>query len=259
MLNLIMVRGAAFAGLCWGQGAHASSEALDYYASLSQAVGLGDRGGPMLASFFALMVLLVVGLFFKQKVQSSLAQEVPGAPDGTVGVVFVVGGALGFLDKMAADLFEEDKLRYLGVLSTLFLFVLLNNLLGLVPGLPPATENFAMNLGLGLLAFGVYNYAGIRAHGIGYIKQFMGPMVFLAPVFLLLETISHLARPLSLAFRLTANVFGDHMLLSVFSGLAPVVVPVFFLFFGILVAFIQSFVFTMLTGVYISMAISHDH
>ena len=81
----------------------------------------------------------------------------------------------------------------------------------------------------------------------------------LAPLFLVLELISHVARPLSLAFRLTANIFGDHMLLSVFSGLAPLVVPVFFLFFGILVAFIQSFVFTMLTGIYISMAISHDH
>ena len=188
-----------------------------------------------------------------------MAKQGGEVPSGKVGPVLLVGALMGFLDNLSTDLFAKEKHRYLGFVATLFLLLLVSNLSGLMPGLPPATENFAMNLGVGLLAFGVYNYAGVRAHGRSYIKQFMGPLVVLAPLFLVLELISHAARPLSLAFRLTANIFGDHMLLSVFSGLAPLVVPVFFLFFGILVAFIQSFVFTMLTGIYISMAISHDH
>jgi F-type H+-transporting ATPase subunit a len=242
-----------------GQGAQGSSGVLDFYSSASTAVGWGKRGGPMLASLFALALLLVVGLFFKKGVTRSLAKKGGEAPSGEVGSLVLVGAVMGFLDTLSTELFAREKKHYLGFIATLFLLLLTTNLSGLVPGFPPATENFAMNLGVGLLAFGVYNYAGIRTHGRSYIKQFMGPLVVLAPLFLALELISHVARPLSLAFRLTANIFGDHMLLSVFSGLAPLVVPVFFLFFGILVAFIQSFVFTMLTGIYISMAISHDH
>ncbi len=114
-------------------------------------------------------------------------------------------------------------------------------------------------MAMGIFAFLVYNVAGIKEHGVSYVKQFMGPFLVLAPLFIVLESISHAARPLSLSFRLTANIFGDHLLLGVFAGMVPLIVPALLLFFGLLVAFIQSFVFTVLTGIYINLAISHDH
>jgi F-type H+-transporting ATPase subunit a len=101
--------------------------------------------------------------------------------------------------------------------------------------------------------------AGIKEHGAGYIHQFTGPILFAAPLMLIIETVSHLARPFSLSLRLMGNIFGDHILLQVLTGLTIFVVPGLIMFFGLLVACIQSFIFTLLSGVYISMAVSHDH
>jgi F-type H+-transporting ATPase subunit a len=109
------------------------------------------------------------------------------------------------------------------------------------------------------VVFVTYNYAGIKEHGTHYIKQFLGPVVFLMPLMFLIETVAHLARPVSLSLRLLGNIFGDHLVLSVFTGLTYVILPSFLLFFGLLVASIQSFVFTLLSSIYISLAISHDH
>ena len=112
---------------------------------------------------------------------------------------------------------------------------------------------------MGLIVFVCYNWAGIREHGFAYIKQFLGPVAFIAPLLLPIEMISHASRPLSLALRLYANIFGDHLVVGIFSQLTYLVVPSLLMFFGLLVAVIQSFIFVLLTCIYISMAKSHDH
>jgi F-type H+-transporting ATPase subunit a len=109
--------------------------------------------------------------------------------------------------------------------------------------------------------FFLYNFAGFREHGVSYINQFLGPFLLLAPLILAIEVISHCIRPISLALRLYANIFGDHLLVGIFSSLTVTSLgfPALLLLFGLLVAFIQSLVFTLLTSIYISMAESHDH
>lgn len=148
---------------------------------------------------------------------------------------------------------------YYPLIGTLFIFILTCNLCGLIPGLLPPTDNLNTTLALGLFVFIYYNFAGIREHGFSYIKQLMGPVLWLAPLMFFIELSSHLFRPISLAFRLRGNIMGDHAVLGVFSSLAPYVVPVIFYGMGVFVSFIQAFVFTLLTMVYISLAVSHDH
>ena len=120
---------------------------------------------------------------------------------------------------------------------------------------------------MGLFIFIAYNWEGFREHGLSYLKQFLGPTGnrILAPINLLvlimlpIELVSHLARPMSLGLRLQGNMMGDHTVLGVFLDLTHFIIPVIFYFLGLFVCFMQAFVFTILSMVYISMAISHDH
>ena len=104
---------------------------------------------------------------------------------------------------------------------------------GLVPGFLPATDSFSTNLVLGIFAFLVFNVAGIKEHGfIGYLKIYAGPLLPLMPLIFFIEMIGAFARPVSLALRLYGNIFGDHLVLSVFTGLTYLVAPALLLFFG---------------------------
>jgi F-type H+-transporting ATPase subunit a len=147
--------------------------------------------------------------------------------------------------------------------ATIFLIVFMNNLFALLPGWTPATDDLNTTLALGLFMFVVYNGYGIKEHGGHYINQFLGPLLPLAPFMFFVELISHLVRPLSLGLRLKWNMAGDHILLGVFYSLADalhgLLLPVPLMFLGLLVCFMQSFVFVMMGMIYVSMAISHDH
>ncbi len=148
---------------------------------------------------------------------------------------------------------------YYPVIGTLFLFVFTSNLIGLVPVFSAPTENLNTTLALGVFVFVYYHYAGFKAHGVAYFKQFFGPVIWLAPLMFFIELSSHLFRPLSLAIRLRGNIMGDHLVLGVFSSLVPYFVPVIFYGLGVFVSFLQAFVFCLMTMVYISLATSHDH
>ena len=128
-----------------------------------------------------------------------------------------------------------------------------------MPGFSPPTSNLNITLGLGLVSFGAYHYFGIREHGGSYVKQFMGPFLVIAPLFFLIEVFSHMFRPLTLGLRLAFNMFADHMVVEIFTGLTYVVIPVLFYLLGALVSVIQAFVFTLLSMIYASLALSHDH
>ncbi|MDE0119456.1 MAG: F0F1 ATP synthase subunit A [Bdellovibrionales bacterium] len=149
--------------------------------------------------------------------------------------------------------------KFIPFFSTLFIFIWFNNLLGLVPGMGAATSNVNTTLALGVFSFLVYNIYGFKEHGLSYLKQLMGPVLFLAPLMFVIELISHLVRPLSLGLRLYGNMVGDHTVLSIFLDLAPVVIPVAFYFLGFFVCTMQAFIFTILSMVYISIALSHEH
>ena len=154
---------------------------------------------------------------------------------------------------------HHDAPTFFPVIGSLFVFIFVSNLVGLIPGFLPPTDNINTTLALGAFVFVYYNFAGVRANGIGYFKHFLGPVLWLAPLMLIIELASHIFRPLSLALRLRGNIMGDHIVLGVFSGLVPYLLPVIFYGLGVFVAFVQAFVFCLMTMVYISLSTAHDH
>jgi F-type H+-transporting ATPase subunit a len=220
-------------------------------------MGLSDVWIPTAGALLTFLVCLFTGLVFKAKIAGSSNDLAP--PEG-FGVRFLVENIMEFIRTLSLEQCGEHYYKkYLPLLAGLFVFILVSNLSGLIPGLPPTTESMSTNVGLGVIVFLIYNAAGLKEHGFSYFKQFLGPVAFIAPVFFCIEMVSHLARPLSLGLRLMGNIAGDHILLWVFTGLTWAVVPSFLMFFGLLVSVVQSFVFTLLTSIYISMAVSHDH
>ncbi|MGZ3692807.1 MAG: F0F1 ATP synthase subunit A [Bdellovibrionota bacterium] len=160
---------------------------------------------------------------------------------------------------MTKSILGHDAPIYFPVVGGLFLYIFISNLFGLLPGFSPPTQNINTNLACGAFVFLFYNYQGFKAAGWKYLLHFFGPVWYMAWLLLPIEIISHVVRPFTLALRLKGNMVGDHTVLSVFTNLVPYVVPVPFYFLGLLVCFIQSFIFVMLTMVYISLAKESDH
>jgi F-type H+-transporting ATPase subunit a len=146
--------------------------------------------------------------------------------------------------------------RYVHVYATFFLFILAANLVGLLPGFVPPTSNFNVTFALGVTSFLVYNYYGLRVNGVGYFKHFVGPIWWLAFLMLPLELIDNFVRPVSLALRLFGNMTGDHLVLAIFTDLTKVVIPVVFYMLGAFVSLIQAFVFTILSIIYLALALA---
>lgn len=164
-----------------------------------------------------------------------------------------------FIQGLCDMVIGEHGRSFVPLFASIFFFVLINNLVGVIPGMSSATENLNTTLGMGLIIFLYYNFMGLKENGIGYLKHFMGPILWLAPLMVVIELISHLVRPLSLGLRLANVMKGDHTVLGIFLDLVPVLLPIPFYVLGIFVCFVQAFVFTLLSMVYVSMAIAHDH
>ncbi len=213
---------------------------------------------PVLGAVLTFILTLIIGIAYRSGVKKA-GKDV--APVGRMSLRGVVEMVLEFVYDTATSVIGSERVKpFLTPLFSIFLFIFVSNLSGLVPGFTPATESINTNLVLGLFIFLVFNTAGIREHGVfGYLRTFAGPLLVMMPIIFVIESVGMLARPLSLALRLYGNIFGDHLVLSVFTDLTKLVLPSFLLFFGLLVACLQSFVFTLLSSIYIFMAISHDH
>ncbi len=176
-------------------------------------------------------------------------------------------GYVRFVRNMLLENIGHEGLRYLPLIASIGLFVFFSNLLGMVPGLSAPTANVNTNLALALIVFLIYNIEGFRLHGIGYLKHFMGPNPYLAPVFFLIEIVSHLARPITLTLRLFANMKGGSLLLLVLVGLvvqnffAMALSPIFLIFIiaiKFLAVFIQTYIFMILSTIYLAGAVVHE-
>lgn len=169
---------------------------------------------------------------------------------------------LEFIVGIADMVIGEEGRKYVPMFAAIFFFVWVNNLVGLIPGMTPATDNINTTLALGIFSFVMYNYYGLKENGMAYLKHFLGPLLLLAPLMVVIEIIGHLVRPLTLGLRLYGNIMADHTVLSVFlhmfEDLWFIPVPAIFYGMGIFVASMQAFVFTMLSMIYVSMAIAHD-
>jgi F-type H+-transporting ATPase subunit a len=132
-------------------------------------------------------------------------------------------------------------------------------MMGLIPGLESPTANVVVPLGCALVTFAYYHYNGIRANGFGYIKQFLGPVWWLSWLLFPIEIISHCARVLSLTVRLYANMFAGDLLTLVAFSIIPVGIPLLAIGLHFGVAIIQAYVFMLLSMIYLSLAVAHDH
>ncbi len=201
------------------------------------------------------MELLATGLLllYFVAVRISLSVEKPGAVQHTAEFVHE------FVSGQGESIIGHGYERFTGYLSVLVLFILVMNLLGLVPGLESPTSVVVVPLGMALVTFFYYQYHGIRENGFGYIKQFLGPVWWLSPLLFIIEVISHCARVLSLTVRLYANMFAGDLVTLAFFSLIPIGVPLVFLGLHLVVSLVQAYVFMLLATIYLSLAVSHEH
>jgi len=162
------------------------------------------------------------------------------------------------LANMIVDTMGPRGKEFILIVGTLAIFILFNNVSGLIPGFLPSTDNVNTTFACSLTVFFLTHYYGFKEHGFKYLKQFVGPMWALAPLMIPIEIIGHLARPLSLGLRLFGNMTGDHLVTAIFFSLVPVLIPVVPMLLGLFVAFVQAFVFMLLSMAYFSGAISHE-
>lgn len=199
-----------------------------------------------------ILVVLFVLIFFGV-LRTRLSVDHPGKIQHSLELVY------DFIHASAEEVVGHDGPKYMAFFGTIFLFILFMNLIGLIPGFDSPTMYPMVPLGMAVATFLFYHAAGIRANGPGYIKQFMGPMIWLAPLVLVIEIISHFARPLSLTVRLFANMFAGEQVYLTFIALTKIIVPVIFIGLHLFVSFLQAYIFMVLAMVYVGGAVSHEH
>jgi F-type H+-transporting ATPase subunit a len=230
-----------------------------------------------LHTFFAVVSAALLVLF-GIRARSALAKAAdPVIPASGVGTRNIAELLVALVVSQSDQIIGAEGRKYVPFYATFFFFILFSNLMGLLPGFSAPTSNLNTTVGLALCSFIGYNVIALREQGVTYFKEFIGPMTSLPgksgitklaflPVllisvcfFLILELFSHAFRPVSLSLRLFGNMMGDHEVIGAFIGLTKLVVPVAFYAMGTLVSIIQAFVFTLLSMIYVALAISHGH
>lgn len=225
------------------------------WGSIHSALGLEGRVAAEMPDHvvMSLFVLLLVVVIFVP-VGLALRRERPGRLQSMLELF--VSSLRSMIDTQIG---HGAAGRYLPIIGAFATFILLGNLCGVFFFLTPPTSDPNVTFALSLTAFGYYNWIGFKRHGLGYLKQLVGPVWWLAPLFIPIEIISHLARALSLGLRLFGNIFGEHLVVGVFVALVPFLVPLPMMALGVFTAIIQAFVFIMLTTVYLAGAEAEHH
>ncbi|MCD6454290.1 MAG: F0F1 ATP synthase subunit A [Candidatus Aminicenantes bacterium] len=204
--------------------------------------------GHVILSFLAsLTVIIVFGLL------SGKPKLVPDKKQSIFEQFFM------FIEGLNREIIGHEGRNYLGIVGTLFLFILTMNYFGLFPGLASPTTNINVPAGMAIFVFLYYNLQGIKKHKFGYIKQFTGNYLFIAPIMAPIEFVSHISRPLSLSVRLFGNITAEETLILVLAGLFAPLLPVPLMALALITGALQAYIFAMLTAVYISGAVSEEH
>lgn len=199
-----------------------------------------------------LLVFVLLVLTFAL-VRSRISVENPG------NLQHVFESIDSMISQQGLEVIGHGYERYTNYLITLGIFILTCNLIGLIPGFEAPTAVPSVPLGCAVVTWIYYHMQGIRENGPGYIKHFLGPVWWLAPLMFVIEIASHLARILSLTVRLFANMFAGDMVTLVFFSLFPIAIPVIFMLLHVGVSFIQTYIFVLLATVYIGEAVEHEH
>jgi len=210
----------------------------------------------LIGTWIAMGILLVFGVYARRALLSSSDATLPdsGITMRSVGEV-----AAEWLDGFVEGVLEGHGARqYVPFFGTLFMFILTANFLGLIPGMEPPTSDTDLTFALAVICFVYYLYQGFRHQGLYYLRSFLGPLWWLAWFFVVIEVADNLFRPFSLGIRLFANMFADHKVLGLFTGLTKLLVPLAFYALGSIVCIVQALVFVILAVSYVRMA-SHSH
>ncbi len=199
-------------------------------------------------TWLVMAILVVLSLLVRSKMQL-----IPGRLQNFMELV------IGSIEKMIVDNIGEKGKPFYPLIATLALFILVCNLIGLIPGFYPPTANLNTPVACAIIVFLTTHIVGLKQHGIKYVKHFLGPVWWLAPFMFLVEIIGHLSRPLSLSFRLFGNMNGHELILIIFFALAPFLVPLPMMLMGVLISFLQSFVFMLLATIYIEGSLEEAH
>jgi F-type H+-transporting ATPase subunit a len=236
---------------------------MENHYTYFQSLGLSDPNHQKLATALIMGVVLVL---FGSKCAKSLAKRrarygaemgvVPEEKITSAGIAdFFIEAFVGFQDSILG----KENRKYLPLTATIFFYVLILNLIGLIPGMPAATTSVWTTVPVALLIFFGFNYYGIKELGaFKYFKHFAGPISWMAFIIFPLEIVGTFLRILTLNLRLYWNVSADHIVLGLFTDLVPVLVPVIFYAMGTFVCFMQAFVPTILTMIYIMLATQHE-
>jgi F-type H+-transporting ATPase subunit a len=200
-----------------------------------------------------LVAVVMIALFLV--LRSRLSVDKPGKLQHVFELIH------GFIVEQSEDQVGHHESRHHVVLfETFFVFILLANLIGIIPGFISPTQTVCVPAGCALLAFCYYNYVGIRKNGLfKYAKHFMGPIPAMAPLMIPIEIISHLARPLSLTIRLFANMYAGEQVTLVFLSLTYLLGPAIFMGLHVFVSLLQAYIFVLLTMIYVGGAVAEEH
>lgn len=223
-----------------------------FFVKLCEAIGLGHFAHtyPHVLYSWVLMVFLVVCGALAAKGLSL----VPGKFQNLAEVI--VSG----IEEFMVDTVGEEGRWLFPLAATIFIYIFIGNLIGIIPGFLPPTANLNTTASCALVVVVFTHIIGVKYHGVAYIKHFMGPVWWMAPLIFVIELIGHAARILSLSFRLFGNMMGHEIVLSILFGLAGLFfAPLPIMALGIFVAFVQGFVFFLLSIIYFSGAMEHAH
>lgn len=199
-------------------------------------------------TWFVMLLLTLLAFIVSRRIK-----EVPS------GWQNLMESVVGGIENLINETMGPKGKTYFPLIATLALFILVSNLIALVPGFYPPTANLNTNAAMALTVFAMTHIIGLKEHGIAYLKHFMGPILVLAPLIFIIEIIGHLARPLSLSLRLFGNMYGHEIVLMIFFALVPLLLPIPMMLMGVLIAFIQAFVFTLLSMIYIAGSLEEAH
>ncbi len=206
------------------------------------------------SNYISMEILVILGLMIVAAVvRASLSVDRPGK------LQLIFENIYGFLADQAREIIGHGYKKHMAFFSMLFIFILLSNLLGIVPTFESPTMYYFMVAGISVCSFLYYHGQGLKEQGLlGHLKHLAGPMWWLAWFMFPLELISHSIRPVSLTIRLFANMLAGEQVTVGFLAMVPWVIPVVFMALHAFVSLVQAFIFTMLSMVYVGEAVAHE-
>jgi F-type H+-transporting ATPase subunit a len=231
---------------------------LQHSVNFLEMLGGGVVPEVLIGTWIVMGILIVFGFIAR----AALARAAdPAVPDEGISTRSVAEVAVEWFDSFTRDVLETHHYRrWVPFFGTLFFFILVANFFGLIPGMEPPTGDSDLTFGLGVIVFIYFIYQGL-SHGAGaYLRNdLIGPVWWLAPLMIPINLADNIFRPFSLGIRLYANMFADHTVLGIFTGLTKLLIPLAFYALGSIVCVIQAIIFVVLAMSYVRLATSHGH